>query len=230
MGEDRIILGIDPGTTVLGYGLVQVVQGKISLVNFGVVQLHKLGNHPDKLKRILDRLNGLIEEFKPSEMAIEAPFFGKNVQSMLKLGRAQGVAIAACLNRDIPFEEYSPRRIKQSITGIEMANALWREGEAAEGKSWSELKPASEELRDHLLHLIASHHGTKEFGSPVAPKTPEAFLLHHIDNMDAKIEMLRLSYARGKEETTGLLEAHRPLEGPLPWPISGRVVEPGVDA
>ena len=117
MGEDRIILGIDPGTTVLGYGLVQVVQGKISLVNFGVVQLHKLGNHPDKLKRILDRLNGLIEEFKPSEMAIEAPFFGKNVQSMLKLGRAQGVAIAACLNRDIPFEEYSPRRIKQSITG-----------------------------------------------------------------------------------------------------------------
>jgi len=117
MGEDRIILGIDPGTTVLGYGLVHVKDGTLSLVNFGVVQLHKLGNHPDKLKRILDRLNGLIEEFKPSEMAIEAPFFGKNVQSMLKLGRAQGVAIAACLNRDIPFEEYSPRRIKQSITG-----------------------------------------------------------------------------------------------------------------
>ena len=104
---------------------------------------------------------------------------------------------------------------------------MWREGEAAEGKSWGELKPASEELRDHLLHLIASHHGTKEFGSPVAPKTPEAFLLHHIDNMDAKIEMLRLSYARGKEEASGLLEAHRPLEGPLPWPISGKVLEPG---
>ncbi|NBV96644.1 MAG: HD domain-containing protein, partial [Verrucomicrobia bacterium] len=98
--------------------------------------------------------------------------------------------------------------------GIEVANALWREGEAAEGKNWVELKPASEELRDHLLHLIASHHGTKEFGSPVAPKTPEAFLLHHIDNMDAKMEMLRLSYAKGKEEGPGLLEAHRPLEGP----------------
>lgn len=82
--------------------------------------------------------------------------------------------------------------------GIEVANALWREGEATEGKTWAELKPASEELRDHLLHLIASHHGTKEFGSPVAPKTPEAFLLHHIDNIDAKMEMLRLSYARGK--------------------------------
>lgn len=111
--------------------------------------------------------------------------------------------------------------------GIEVANSLWREGEAAEGKGWSDLKPASEELRDHLLHLIASHHGTREFGSPVAPKTPEAFLLHHIDNMDAKIEMLRLSYARGKEETTGLLEAHRPLEGPLPWPINGKILEPG---
>ena len=111
--------------------------------------------------------------------------------------------------------------------GIEVANALWREGEAAEGASWGELQPASEEVRDHLLHLIASHHGTKEFGSPVAPKTPEAFLLHHIDNIDAKMEMLRLSYARAKEEGTGLLEAHRPLEGPLPWPISGRVIAPG---
>jgi len=111
--------------------------------------------------------------------------------------------------------------------GIEVANTLWREGEAAEGKSWESLSPASEELRDHLLHLIASHHGTKEFGSPVAPKTPEAFLLHHIDNIDAKMEMLRLSYARGKEEGTGLLEAHRPLEGPLPWPINRKIMPPG---
>jgi crossover junction endodeoxyribonuclease RuvC len=116
MAEDRIILGIDPGTTVLGYGLIHVKNGKISLLNFGIVQLHKLPSHPDKLKRILERLNGLIEEYKPDEMAIEAPFFGKNVQSMLKLGRAQGVAIAACLNHNIPFEEYAPRRIKQSIT------------------------------------------------------------------------------------------------------------------
>jgi 3'-5' exoribonuclease len=111
--------------------------------------------------------------------------------------------------------------------GIEVANALWREVEAAEGANWGELQPSSEEVRDHLLHLIASHHGTKEFGSPVAPKTPEAFLLHHIDNIDAKMEMLRLSYARAKEEGTGLLEAHRPLEGPLPWPMSGKTVEPG---
>lgn len=116
MAEDRIILGIDPGTTVLGYGLIHVKNGKLSLVNFGIIQLHKLPSHPDKLKRILERINGLIEEYKPDEMAIEAPFFGKNVQSMLKLGRAQGVAIAACLSHNIPFEEYAPRRIKQSIT------------------------------------------------------------------------------------------------------------------
>ena len=117
MTEDKIILGIDPGTTVMGYGLIHVKKNQLHMLNFGVIQLNKLSNHPDKLKRILDRLNGLIAEYKPDEMAIEAPFFGKNVQSMLKLGRAQGVAIAACLNHNIPFEEYTPRRIKQSITG-----------------------------------------------------------------------------------------------------------------
>ena len=117
MVEDKIILGIDPGTSVMGYGIIHVQNGKMSMLNFGVIQLSKLENHPDKLKRILDRLNGLILEYKPDEMAIEAPFFGKNVQSMLKLGRAQGVAIAASLNQKVPFEEYAPRRIKQSITG-----------------------------------------------------------------------------------------------------------------
>lgn len=117
MLEDKIILGIDPGTTVMGYGIIHVQGKKINLVTYGVIQLNKLPTHPDKLKRIFDRLDGLIEEFRPDEMAIEAPFFGKNVQSMLKLGRAQGVAIAASLKHNVPFEEYTPRRIKQSITG-----------------------------------------------------------------------------------------------------------------
>ena len=117
MVKDKVILGIDPGTTVLGYGIIHVQNNKLSMLTFGIVQLSKLTNQPDKLKRILDRLNGLITEYKPDEMAIEAPFFGKNVQSMLKLGRAQGVAIASCLNHNIPYEEYSPRRIKQSVTG-----------------------------------------------------------------------------------------------------------------
>jgi len=117
MLEDKIILGIDPGTTVMGYGIIHVKGKQVSMINFGVIKLQKLPTHPDKLKRIFDRLDGLIKEFKPDEMAIEAPFFGKNVQSMLKLGRAQGVAIAASLLHNVPFEEYSPRRIKQAITG-----------------------------------------------------------------------------------------------------------------
>lgn len=117
MVEDKIILGIDPGTTVLGYGLIHIKGKKIEMLNFGVIQLSKLATHPDKLKKIFDRLDAIMKEYRPDEMAIEAPFFGKNVQSMLKLGRAQGVSIAAALSNDIPFEEYAPRRIKQAITG-----------------------------------------------------------------------------------------------------------------
>jgi crossover junction endodeoxyribonuclease RuvC len=115
--EDRIILGIDPGTTVMGYGLIRVRQKKVELLTMGVLKLSKINNHPDKLKKIFDRTLSLIEEFHPDELAIEAPFYGKNVQSMLKLGRAQGVAIAAALYRTIPITEYSPRKIKQAITG-----------------------------------------------------------------------------------------------------------------
>jgi crossover junction endodeoxyribonuclease RuvC len=115
--EDRIILGVDPGTTVLGYGLIHVQGKKVTMLNFGVINLQKLDNQPDKLLMIYERLSAVIKEYKPNEMAIEAPFFGKNVQSMLKLGRAQGVAIAAALSLGLHYEEYSPRRIKQSITG-----------------------------------------------------------------------------------------------------------------
>lgn len=117
MIEDSIILGIDPGTTVLGYGLIHIKGKKIELINFGIIQLSKLPTQNDKLKKIFDRLDQIIAEYKPDEMAIEAPFFGKNVQSMLKLGRAQGVSIAVSLKYNIPYEEYSPRRIKQAITG-----------------------------------------------------------------------------------------------------------------
>lgn len=128
MVEDKIILGIDPGTTVLGYGLIHVKNNKLSMVNFGVIQLSKLATHPDKLKRIFDRLDGIIREFKPDEMAIEAPFFGKNVQSMLKLGRAQGVAIAVAMSNGLSVAEYSPKKVKQSITGNGNANKeqIWK--------------------------------------------------------------------------------------------------------
>lgn len=117
MVEDKIILGIDPGTSVMGYGLIHIKGKTMELINFGVIHLSKLPTHPDKLKKIFDRVDAIIKEYKPDEMAIEAPFFGKNVQSMLKLGRAQGVCIAASLKSNVPFEEYTPKRIKQAITG-----------------------------------------------------------------------------------------------------------------
>jgi crossover junction endodeoxyribonuclease RuvC len=115
--NDRIILGIDPGTIVMGYGLIHVQNNVPSTIGIGVIKLDKYDDHAIRLKKIFERMIGLIDEFKPDELAIEAPFFGKNVQSMLKLGRAQGVAIAAALSKNIPITEYSPKKIKMSITG-----------------------------------------------------------------------------------------------------------------
>ena len=114
---DKIIIGIDPGTNVMGYGLLGVKGGKPMLIAMGVLQLNKIEDHYMRLRRIYDRVLSLVEEFLPDEMAIEAPFLGKNVQSMLKLGRAQGVAIAAAIHRDIPIHEYAPLKIKMAITG-----------------------------------------------------------------------------------------------------------------
>ena len=114
---DKIILGIDPGTTIMGYGIIHIKQNKMELISLGVLHLEKYETHSLKLKTIFERTLGLIAEYKPDELAIEAPFFGKNVQSMLKLGRAQGVAIAAALYKNIPIFEYSPKKIKQSVTG-----------------------------------------------------------------------------------------------------------------
>ncbi len=115
--NDRIIIGIDPGTNVMGYGVLRIVGNTPELMTLGVIQLNKFESHYLRLRRIFERVLGLIEQYLPDEMAIEAPFFGKNVQSMLKLGRAQGVAMAAALSRDIPITEYAPLKIKMSITG-----------------------------------------------------------------------------------------------------------------
>lgn len=114
---DRVVLGIDPGTTIMGYGAIHITGREMKLIAIGVLQLDKIDEHPLKLKKIFERTIGLIEEYQPDELAVEAPFFGKNVQSMLKLGRAQGVAIAGALSKNIPIFEYSPKKIKQSITG-----------------------------------------------------------------------------------------------------------------
>ncbi len=114
---ERIILGIDPGTNNMGIGVIGFRGKALHLLGMDVLKMEKLGNHALKLKKIFEVVLRNIDHYHPDELAIESPFYGKNVQSMLKLGRAQGVAIAAALHRDIPVFEYSPRKIKQSITG-----------------------------------------------------------------------------------------------------------------
>ncbi len=114
---EKIILGVDPGTSVMGYGLILVKNKQLKLIQYGVIHLSKYENHGIKLSKIFERMVQLIDEYHPDEMAIEAPFFGKNIQSMLKLGRAQGVAIAAAISREVPIVEYAPKKIKQSVTG-----------------------------------------------------------------------------------------------------------------
>ena len=160
MINEKIILGIDPGTTIMGYGLIGIHGKKFDLINMGVLHLSKLKTHELKLKKIFDRTLELIEEYKPDELAVEAPFFGKNVQSMLKLGRAQGVAMSAALYRDIPIFEYSPKKIKMSITGNGNAS---KEQVASMLKSLMNIK----EIPKHLdatdgLAAAVCHHFQKE--------------------------------------------------------------------
>jgi crossover junction endodeoxyribonuclease RuvC len=117
MKKERIILGIDPGTTIMGFGLIKVVGKTMTFIQMNELDLKKYNDHYLKLKLIFERTIELIDTHNPDEIAIEAPFFGKNVQSMLKLGRAQGVAMAAGLSREIPITEYLPKKIKMAITG-----------------------------------------------------------------------------------------------------------------
>ena len=117
MDNELIILGIDPGTTIMGFGLIKVVNKKMEFIQLNELNLKKYDDHYVKLKLIFERTIELIETHHPDEIAIEAPFYGKNVQSMLKLGRAQGVAMAAGLSREIPITEYLPKKIKMAITG-----------------------------------------------------------------------------------------------------------------
>ncbi|MBR4566016.1 MAG: crossover junction endodeoxyribonuclease RuvC [Prevotella sp.] len=114
---EKIILGIDPGTNIMGYGVLRVVDTKAQMITMGVIDLRKFGDGYLKLGHIFERVTGIIDSFLPDELAIEAPFFGKNVQSMLKLGRAQGVAIAAAIRHSVPIHEYAPMKIKMALTG-----------------------------------------------------------------------------------------------------------------
>ena len=110
--KEKVILGVDPGTNIMGYGVVMVTGQNIKLLQYGVIHLKKYSNHELKLKKIFERIQGLILDYSPDEVALEAPFYGKNAQSMLKLGRAQGVCMAAAIAKDIPVTEYSPKKIK----------------------------------------------------------------------------------------------------------------------
>ena len=115
--KEKIILGIDPGTTIMGFGIIKIIENKMEFIQMNELILNKLDDHYLRLKQIFERTIDIIDNHNPDEISIEAPFFGKNVQSMLKLGRAQGVAMAAGLSREIPITEYSPKKIKMSITG-----------------------------------------------------------------------------------------------------------------
>lgn len=114
---EKIILGIDPGTNLMGYGVLKVCGRQAEMMAMGIIDLRKFADHYLKLGHIFERVSGIIESYLPDEMAIEAPFFGENVQSMLKLGRAQGVAMAAAIHRQVPITEYAPMKIKMAITG-----------------------------------------------------------------------------------------------------------------
>ena len=115
--KEKIILGIDPGTNIMGYGFLKVTDGKAEMLTMGIIDLRKFADGYLKLGHIFERVTGIIDAYLPDEMAIEAPFFGKNVQSMLKLGRAQGVAIAAAIHHSVPIHEYAPMKIKMALTG-----------------------------------------------------------------------------------------------------------------
>ena len=167
MKQDKIILGIDPGTNIMGYGALHLLGKEMKLLSAGIVSLQKIKDHPLKLKRIFEATMELIELHKPDELAIEAPFFGKNVQSMLKLGRAQGIAIAAAITREIPVFEYSPKKIKHSVTGngnaskeqvAEMLQTL------LQIKNLPHYLDATDALGAAVCHHFQSFHGQIENG------------------------------------------------------------------
>ena len=165
---ERVIIGIDPGTNVMGYGILGINGKKPQLVAMGVIKLSKFDDHYMRLRRIYERVSGLVKQYLPDEMAIEAPFFGKNVQSMLKLGRAQGVAMAAALTRDIPIVEYEPRKIKMAITGNgaaskEQVAEMLRRILAIDKDDMPDFLDATDALAAALCHFYES-------GKPVVAK------------------------------------------------------------
>lgn len=191
---DKIIVGIDPGTTIMGYGAIHITGREIKLLGAGIITLQKISDHPLKLKKIFEGTLELIERFKPDEFSIESPFFGKNVQSMLKLGRAQGIAIAAALMRNVPIFEYSPKKIKQSVTGNGNAS---KEQVAAMLQKLLSIKAlphyldATDALGAAMCHYFQDHKYSVSNNKPGATLQKftgwQAFLVEHPErNLSAK--------------------------------------------
>lgn len=155
-----IILGIDPGTLLMGYGIISVHKNKVSLVEMGVLHLSKHKDHSRRLHYIFEKVSALVQIHRPDAVALEAPFFGKNVQSMLKLGRAQGVAIAAAMAHGSATVEYAPRKIKQAVTG---------NGNASKEQVWKMLqnilkfteKPEYADATDAVAAALCHYYETK---------------------------------------------------------------------
>lgn len=170
---EKIILGIDPGTNIMGYGVISVVGNHPKLVVMGVVDMRREHNMYLRLGKIFDRVTGIIDSYLPDEMAIEAPFFGKNVQSMLKLGRAQGVAIAAAIHHSVPIHEYAPMKIKMAITGNghaskEQVAAMLQRLLNISNEQMPDFMDATDALAVaycHFLQLSRPETGAKHYGS-----------------------------------------------------------------
>ncbi len=183
--KEKIILGLDPGTNVMGYGLVMIRKTKIDLLQFGVIHLSKYEGHELRLKKIFERVISLIDEFNPDEVALEAPFFGKNVQSMLKLGRAQGVAMAAALSRQIPIVEYAPKKVKQSVTGNGNAS---KEQVAKMLMTLFAIKELPKLLDATDALAVAICHHFQKGSSKSKSKSWEAFLRENPTRVKAKVK------------------------------------------
>jgi len=173
--HEKIILGIDPGTNLMGYGIITGMGKDPGFVDMGVVDLKKGGDHYMKLRKIYESTIELMEKYLPDEVALEAPFFGKNVQSMLKLGRAQGVAMAAVLTRDIPVFEYAPRKIKQAITSAGDASKEQVAGMLARMFNLKEI-PKNLDATDGLAVAVCHFYQNKTSHKKAGSDSWEAFI------------------------------------------------------
>ena len=183
MQVEKIILGIDPGTAIMGFGLISVKGSNMELIAMHELILKKYPNHETKLKYIFERTLSLIDEFHPDHVALEAPFFGKNVQSMLKLSRAQGVAMAASLYRDIPITEYSPKKIKMAITGNGNASKEQVAGMLKTLLNLKEFPTKSLDATDGLAVAVCHHFNSGNVISTQSYTGWESFLKQNPDRL-----------------------------------------------